>query len=290
MADSRRGILIPVPTEAYPAQFGEDIELERRFAGRVGYFLDVGAADGVLFSNTYRLEQVGWTGVLIEAQPDEAARAATARPASRVVNCAASAPGGPEHVVFQVAVDVPGLSAIQITEFGRSCLDRWTALQSIREITVPARTADSVLNDDPPTRVDFVSIDVEGHEASVLRGLDLRRWKPCVVIVERNRRIPDPASNAPTARCRVRIRDDNRCKRLVRSRCSRSALPRVAPRDVLCAEGRGRGVGERRLDLEADLEVARPRHAGRPSKAGASSRRFRRRSDGRGSALHPAAS
>jgi len=92
----------------YPAQFGEDHELERRFRGRTGYFLDIGAADGYEFSNTYRLEQLGWTGVLIEANPAEAAACTTARPRSRVVNCAAVAPGTDQNVVFQIAVDSPG--------------------------------------------------------------------------------------------------------------------------------------------------------------------------------------
>lgn len=175
----------------YPSQHGEDRELERRFRGRVGYFLDVGAADGVLFSNTYRLERLGWTGLLIEANPEEAEACTVARPGSRVVNCAAVAPGGPPEVTFQVAVDNPGLSAVEISRLGRERLHSWTGDVRIREVTVPARTADAVLADDPPSWVDVVSIDVEGHEAAVLHGLDLERWKPAVVIVERNTRLPD---------------------------------------------------------------------------------------------------
>lgn len=35
-----------------------------------GYFLDMGAYDGVKFSNTYRLEQLGWTGLCVEANPN----------------------------------------------------------------------------------------------------------------------------------------------------------------------------------------------------------------------------
>lgn len=35
-----------------------------------GYFLDMGAFDGRQFSNTLRLEQLGWTGLCVEANPN----------------------------------------------------------------------------------------------------------------------------------------------------------------------------------------------------------------------------
>lgn len=175
----------------YVAQFGEDRELERRFRGRVGFFLDIGAADGVLFSNTHRLEQLGWSGVLIEANPAEADAARSARSASRVVNCAAVAPGTAAEIQFNIAVDNPGLSSVDITPLGRSQIEAWTGRVSVRETVVEARTADSVLEDDPPTQVHVISIDVEGHEHAVLEGLDLKRWRPEVVILERNNRLPD---------------------------------------------------------------------------------------------------
>lgn len=41
------------------------------FAGqKKGVFIDVGANDGITFSNTYALEQIGWTGICIEPHPD----------------------------------------------------------------------------------------------------------------------------------------------------------------------------------------------------------------------------
>ena len=54
----------------------------------------------------------------------------------------------------------------------------------VSSISVPTRTMDSMLAECDVERVDFVSIDVEGHELSVLRGLTLSRWNPRVVIIE----------------------------------------------------------------------------------------------------------
>jgi FkbM family methyltransferase len=176
---------------SYYSQFGEDRDLEGRFQGRTGYFLDIGAADGVSFSNTLRLEQLGWHGLLIEADPDAARDCVQARPGSRVVHCAAVGVGGPAEINFQIAVDNPHLSSVRITRDKRRRLESWKGRVEIREVTVPARTADSVLAEDPPERIDVVSIDVEGQEASVLTGLDLRRWSPEVIIIERNTRLPN---------------------------------------------------------------------------------------------------
>lgn len=34
-----------------------------------GYFVEIGANDGLKFSNTFNLEKIGWTGILIEPDP-----------------------------------------------------------------------------------------------------------------------------------------------------------------------------------------------------------------------------
>lgn len=51
---------------------------------------------------------------------------------------------------------------------------------------IATRTIDSILEEARVATLDFVSIDVEGHEIQALRGFTLSRWKPHVVIVEDN--------------------------------------------------------------------------------------------------------
>ena len=51
------------------------------FFGNIkGYYVEVGANDPRERSQTWHLEQQGWTGVLIEPQPDLAATAARRKP------------------------------------------------------------------------------------------------------------------------------------------------------------------------------------------------------------------
>ena len=52
-------------------------------------------------------------------------------------------------------------------------------------IDVPVRTVDSVLEEaGSPPGFDFLSIDVEGHEIEVLRGFDIARWHPRLILLE----------------------------------------------------------------------------------------------------------
>lgn len=53
------------------------------------------------------------------------------------------------------------------------------------DISVPARTLSSVLEEArAPSEIDLLSLDVEGFEASVLRGLDLDRFAPRFILME----------------------------------------------------------------------------------------------------------
>jgi Methyltransferase FkbM domain len=54
-----------------------------------------------------------------------------------------------------------------------------------RVIEVPVRTLDGILEEaSAPAGFDFLSIDVEGHELDVLRGFDLARWRPRLILLE----------------------------------------------------------------------------------------------------------
>ena len=54
-----------------------------------------------------------------------------------------------------------------------------------RVINVPIRTLDSILAEaGSPTKFDFLSIDMEGPEIEVLRGFDIARWQPRLILLE----------------------------------------------------------------------------------------------------------
>ena len=145
------------------------------FGDRKGYFVEVGANDPRERSQTWHLEQAGWTGVLIEPQPDLAGALRETRRA-KVFESACSAP---ENAGRMMTLYVAGpLSSLD-------CRHMAPGAKPEKVIAVSARTLDSILDEaETPRFFEFLSIDVEGHEIEVLRGFDIARWQPQLILVE----------------------------------------------------------------------------------------------------------
>jgi FkbM family methyltransferase len=160
----------------HPAQQDEERLIRSFFAGRQsGFFVEVGANHPTEGSQTWHLEQAGWTGILVEPQPDLAALLAARRKAK----------------VFAVACTEPGKAGGPLPlhiDGGRSALDRdrmAPGAQASSVILVPTRTLDDLLREAEATvPIDLLSVDVEGHEIEVLRGFDFKHWLPRLLLVE----------------------------------------------------------------------------------------------------------
>jgi FkbM family methyltransferase len=142
---------------------------------RAGYFVEVGANDPQLYSQTWHLEQRGWTGILIEPQPGLAEKIRRTRSAKvYAVACSSPANSG-----TSMALNVAGIHSSLDRDFFVFGMDREGVIE------VPIRTLDQVLVDaGAPTPIDFISIDVEGHEVAVLAGFDIARWQPRLLLIE----------------------------------------------------------------------------------------------------------
>lgn len=176
-----------INTLNFKAQFGEDKILAKHFADtKQGFYVEVGALDGVYVSNTLFFEQMGWQGVLVEPIPEAAKKCAQARPRSKVVCCAAVAPNSAAEIEFEV---VEGWEALSAPSLNKERLHEYQP--QIRKITVPAKTLDTILQEANVNRIDFLTIDVEGHEWEVLQGFTIDRWRPEIVIIERWADVPD---------------------------------------------------------------------------------------------------
>jgi FkbM family methyltransferase len=165
-----------------PSQNGEDLLLLNFFRRKgTGFYVDVGAYDGVGFSNTYFFEAIGWRGVLVEAAPHLHAEAAVSRPHSRVVHAAAGSHSG--AIRFTVAEGEGGVGTLSsaMPDLARIAREGGRT----HEIEVPVMTLDSIL-EGIAEPIDFVSIDVESSELDVLEGFDLQRFAPRVLVIEDN--------------------------------------------------------------------------------------------------------
>jgi FkbM family methyltransferase len=173
-----------------PALLDLDAKLAQHLDLDWGFFVEAGANDGFDQSNTYFLERArGWRGVLVEPVPALFEEARRERPSARVFNCALVAE---DHPGETVTLRYGGLMTT-VAGFRDSAEDdhAWVAAahevaqeEPEHEFTVQARTLTSVLDEANAPEIDLLSLDVEGFEPQVLKGLDLSRHAPRFVLVE----------------------------------------------------------------------------------------------------------
>lgn len=173
---------------AMPSQHGEDLILWQFFDGsRIGFFVEAGAFDGYQLSNTYFLEAAGWTGLLVEPNPDRFADCRRKRPYSRCVHAALVGPAEGPSVTLRIPRGGDGyfepLAYSTRTEEHELRFAR--AGVRLDEVEVPAATLELLLEGAVPP-IQLLSLDLEGGELEALRGLAFDRWRPEVVLVEDN--------------------------------------------------------------------------------------------------------
>jgi FkbM family methyltransferase len=157
-----------------------------------GFFIEAGANDGICQSNTYHLERFrNWTGLLVEAVPEKARACRLNRPGSRTVQSALVADDAIRHVDIRAAnlmayvagsFDDPDAEATHL-RYAKTV----QLMEQVPTIQVPARTLSSILDEIRAPMIDFFSLDVEGYEQEVLKGLDLSRHRPAWILVETKR-------------------------------------------------------------------------------------------------------
>ena len=176
---------------------GLDLKLLEFLPLRKGFFVEAGANDGLRQSNTAYLERYrGWRGLLVEPIPELASSCRRNRPRSTVEQCALVpfdfAGATVEMTYCNLMSLVRGARGSQAAETAH--LERGQRHLAPGEhtysVVVPARSLTEVLECHRVTRIDLLSLDIEGFEAQALRGLDFERYRPVHILVEAN----DPAS------------------------------------------------------------------------------------------------
>lgn len=142
-----------------------------------GYFIDIGANDPKHNSLTYFLQEIGWTGMLIEPLAQCYRDLKKERPGITIYNNACTSP---EKVGSKTLYATGQHCVMASLEKNLDDFD----VQYTHEENVEAVTLNSLLEKDPIHKIDFISIDVEGTELDVLKGFDIKKYKPRLIILE----------------------------------------------------------------------------------------------------------
>ncbi len=167
------------PTISYAQRF-EDLYLMRCFGDRAeGFYIDIGSGHPVYDNVSFAFYLKGWSGITVEPNPWLSRLSRAVRPRDRHVEALVGSASGeaPFYLVREfhgLSTMIEGHAQAALTQFGKSA----------DQITVPLTTLRALCESGAPASFEFLKIDVEGAEPSVLFGGDWRRFRPKLIVVE----------------------------------------------------------------------------------------------------------
>ena len=168
-----------------------DQKIEKYLPQRDLTFIELGANDGISQSNTLYFElNKGWTGVLVEPSLDNYEKLVKNRSEKNIYSNSACV--GFEYqkdsveLIYSNLMTAPIVGTSDLVDpltHAKSGEKFWGGKSYLFE--APARTLSSILDENKFTRdVDLLSLDVEGGEIEVLRGIDHTKYRFQFILVE----------------------------------------------------------------------------------------------------------
>lgn len=155
---------------------------------RKGIFVDIGAYDGITLSNTYFMEQIEWSGLAIEPNPTAYQQLVINRSCRAINGCIAAQSG--KQVFRQITGAAAMLSGL-VEDYDARHLYRIESETNesggaYTEIEVDCYTLNELLRAHAITKVDYLTIDVEGAELKILESIDFNEVEISIIGVENN--------------------------------------------------------------------------------------------------------
>lgn len=174
---------LPGTWQVYYSQMGEDMILNNLFQNKnEGFFVDIGAYHPVELSNTYYFYKKGWRGINIDATPGSMEKFKCLRPADINLELGvAGEEGEMNYYLFH------NKALNTFSENGLRYAKEQFNLEPFKIVKRKFMPLDKILDKylpAPVTKIDFLSIDVEGADELVLRSNNFKKYRPQVICIE----------------------------------------------------------------------------------------------------------
>jgi len=181
-----------IHSKSYFAEHATDQKIRERYFpdfARMGVMVEVGGGTPEFLSMSKHFKDNGWRVVIVEPNPLFASMHRAI--GNEVVECACSSENQSNVPFTVVSQEVEAYGGI-VTDHSFSSLALKPGYEAMipkenvsrRSITVDARRLDSILESQGISDVDLLSVDVEGWEIEVMKGLDTTRHSVGVIVLE----------------------------------------------------------------------------------------------------------
>ncbi len=168
------------------SQLGQDLwVLERTGYKRDGFFVEFGATDGVLLSNTFVLEKhFDWSGLLAEPNPEYFAELQKNRSGKTLDTCIAGRTG--DKVEFVMADEFGGIKDYIGRDRHAHRRASYAELPEAVLVLTTLSLDDFLKQNKAPRKIDYISVDTEGNELDILSAFPFDSWDVQMWSVEHN--------------------------------------------------------------------------------------------------------
>ena len=154
-----------------------DLIVDYIFKKNNGIYIDVGCNHPVYNNNTYLLSKKGWQGINIDIDKKSVQLFDLFRKKDLNINLAVSSKKTElEYINFHEKSPINMIKTNQNRN-----LHSLEKTKKIKSDTLDSIIEKSQFKD---KKIDFVSIDVEGHELEVIKGFNLKKYKPSIIVIE----------------------------------------------------------------------------------------------------------
>lgn len=158
---------------------GVDIILEKIFKNQdKGIYIDVGCQHPIKNNNTYLLYKKGWEGINVDLDKDNIDLFNASRSKDNNFNKALSSDVNDVDLYFYHKKSPINTINKRTSEFQKA------KVSSIKKIKTDTLNNIILNTKYKNSSFDLLSIDVEGHELEVLKGFNLVKFSPNVIVVE----------------------------------------------------------------------------------------------------------
>ncbi len=166
----------------YFGEFGEDVFINRIFKNiKKGTYVDVGCYHPYKGSLTAKLYEKNWNGINIDISKTSIDLFKMVRKRDLNLNLAVSDFDGETHY------------------FQNSPINQQNSLIKKNDkqdkVKISCFTLDTILKKNNFNDFNFLNIDVEGSELNVIKGINLKKFKPTVITIENNELLPEEYVN-----------------------------------------------------------------------------------------------
>jgi len=142
-----------------------------------GFYLDVGSQHPISNNNTYLLFKRGWSGINIDLDKKNINLFNTARPNDINLNLAISSNVAEKKLYFYHDKSPINTLDKVVSDFQTATVKE---IKRIKTTTLDIALQNLKFNN----KIDYMNLDVEGHEMDIFKAFDLSVYKPSIISVE----------------------------------------------------------------------------------------------------------